>query len=390
MSIISTKTIKYTDFIPANLKFTKLEENDRSNGQSVGYPRYKQNGIDINLEIQLPWVQLFTYGVPPLNQFYKTDGDRSHLKIPLDLNIPEVAEFAEKLKQIDAIMGSSEMMETLLGKKAKKYKYSPLYREIVISEEDSDDENTKKIKSTKPPRPPYFKLKLKLSYPDKKIESNVFETEEIKETGKKNRTKVDTPTLDDFTQYVRYQSLVRPVMKPFKMWAHPLSKKDPEFGISCRLERIEVDKSSIGGSYKSVHDSDRFIDSDDENDKIPTITKTAITKNDDSSDDEKVKPTNNIEVDTDSDDEQIVKKVTQDTKKIEASDSDSDDEPTIKKVTKNTKVIEVSDSDSDNEQNVKKENSDSDDSDDEVVITKPPLKKKATPSKSSKPTSKKA
>ena len=117
-----SNTVNYIDFNPMDLKFTKLEENERSNGQLIGYPRYNRNGIDIPLEIQLPWIKLFTYGVPQLNQFYKTDNDRSHLRLPLDLNIPEVALFVEKIKQIDSIMSSPEIMEQILGKRAKKYK----------------------------------------------------------------------------------------------------------------------------------------------------------------------------------------------------------------------------------------------------------------------------
>ena len=349
----TSNTINYTDFNPSDLKFTKLEENDRSNGQLVGYPRYSRNGVEIPLEIQLPWIKLFTYGVPQLNQFYKTDNDRSHLRLPLDLNVPEIAEFAEKLKQIDSIMSSPEMMETLLGKKAKKYKYQPLYREGTIQEEDSDEDEGEKKKKPSAPRPPYFKLKLKLSYPDKKVESKVFESEESKDTGKRVRTKVETSTIDEFASFVRYQSSVRPVMKPFKMWAHPLSKKDPEFGIACRLERVEVDKASISGSYKSIYESESFIDSDDE--ELPKISNVKIDQNtksnesDDSSDDEKVtKPTTTketiVEVESDSEDEKVAVSNTQ------------------------TKVAQV----------------DTDSSDEEVVVAKPPPKKESKKSSTSK------
>jgi hypothetical protein len=341
----TSNTINYIDFNPADLKFTKLEENDRSNGQLVGYPRYNKNGVEIPLEIQLPWIKLFTYGVPQLNQFYKTDSDRSHLRLPLDLNIPEVAEFAEKIKQIDFIMGSPEMMETLLGKKGKKYKYQPLYREGTIQEEDSDNEETDKKKKSSAPRPPYFKLKLKLSYPDKKVESKVFESDDSKDTGKRIRTKLDISTIDEFASYVRYQSNVRPVMKPFKLWAHPLSKKDPEFGIACRLERIEVDKASISGSYKSIYDSENFIDSDDE--ELPKINNLKVNKSsDESSDDEKlinpIEKENIVEVDSDSEDEKMIKP--------------------------KSKVVEV----------------ESDNSDEEIVIAKPPLKKEGKKTNTSK------
>lgn len=305
---MSNSTINYTDFNPTYLTFTKLEENDRSNGQLIGYPKYNKNGMEIPLYIQLPWIKLFTYGVPSLGPYYKTDNDRAHIKIPLDVNDPEVLIFIEKLQEIDKIMTTPEMLESILGKKAKKYKYSPLYRKVIITEENSDDEEDNKTKKIDKPRPPYFKLKLKLSYPDKKVESKVFESEESEDTKKRIRTFVETSTIDEFTSYIRWNSRVRPVIKPFKIWAHPLTKKDPEFGISCRLERIEVDKASISGIYKSVYDNDNFIDSDDE--EIPKISNLKIKEvndsEDDSSDDEiEEKITKIVQIDTDSDSDEI-------------------------------------------------------------------------------------
>lgn len=312
--------INYTEFNPSNLKFTKLEENDRSNGQLVGYPRYNKDGLDVPLEIQLPKAK--TSGIPQLNQFYKTDVDRSHIKIYLDPSNPEVLEFANKIKEIDSIMSSPEMMETLLGKKAKKYKYSPLYREYTTPEEDSEEEGTDK-KKKKYDNPPYIKLKLKLSYPDKNIESKVFLLEKSKDN-KKIRTKIDASTIDEFASYIRYNSTVRAVMKPFKMWAHPQSKKDPEYGISCRLERIEIDKESIN-SYKSVYDSDRFIDSDEE-DELPQINNLKVVNNssDDSSDDDKIILKSNIKESIDDNVLNMTK-----TKEIVHIDSDDSDEEVI-------------------------------------------------------------
>lgn len=359
----TNNTTNYTDFNPSDLKFTKLEENERSNGQLVGFPRYTKNGVDIPLDIQLPWIKLFTYGVPQLNQFYKTDNDRSHIRIPLDLSIPEIEEFANKLKEIDAIMSSPEMMETLLGKKAKKYKYQSIYREGQVIEIDSDDDTSSKKKSTAP-RPPYFKLKLKLSYPDKRVESKVFESDESPDTKKRTRTKVDVSTIDEFASFVRYQSKIRCVAKPFKIWAHPLSKKDPEFGIAFRLERVEVEKSSISGSYKSVYESENFIDSDEE--ELPKISNLNLK----SSTKESTKETSKAPV------------------KEESSDESSEDEKIIKKAP----IKEVDSSDSE-EEVVKPSSSskgkiaevDSDSSDEEVVVAKPPAKgKKAAPAPKTK------
>lgn len=345
----SSNTINYVDFEPSNLTFTKLEPNERTNGQLIGYPRYTKNGIEIPLEIQLPWITISTYGVPKEGKHYPTDDKRSFLKLPLDLTIPEVAAFAEKLKQLDSIYGSPEMMTTLLGKKAKKYKYIPLYREAKIKDDESDDEEDDKQdnndKKNSEPKLPYFNIKLKLSYPDKKVESKVFESDESKETGKRDRKKVDVSTVDEFASYIRWKSDVRGVVKPFKIWAHPLSSnKDPkEFGISCRLERVEVEKASITGTYKSIYDSEKFIDSDDE--KLPKINSLKVGKNgkasndssddssNESSDDEKVtKP--NVDVAYDSEDENVEENAKL---LVEIPSDDSDEEVVVAKPTKGKK-----------------------------------------------------
>ena len=48
-------TLVYTDVEASRLSFTKLEENDRSKGQKIAYPRYDHPrlGADKDLIIQL-------------------------------------------------------------------------------------------------------------------------------------------------------------------------------------------------------------------------------------------------------------------------------------------------------------------------------------------------
>ena len=361
-----TNTIKYSEFNPANLKFTKLEE--KNNGQLMAYPRYNKNNMEISeIDIQLPWINIYAYGIPQLGKYYKSDDDRAHLRLPLDLNNPEICDLVEKLKGLDKIYSSQEMMENILGKKAKKYKYQSIYREAVVVENDSDDEdqNTKKKSG---PKPSYIKLKLKLSYPDKKIESKVFESELDPKTNKYTRTQITTNTIDEFANYARYLSTVRCVIRPFKMWAQDASKKDPEFGISLRIERLEVDKSSINGIYKSVYASDTFID-DDEEDILPknilqfeqiienkklknedTIVEIDSDDSDDSDDDSDNDEDNNENNNENNDEDNDIKIINNDIKSIivdedsdEDSDDDSDDENNNKKKIKlkeNKKVLD--------------------------------------------------
>lgn len=222
-------TVDYSKFDVKHLTFTKLEENSRSKGQMIAYPRYDptNSGKEGPLFLQSPWIKLYTYGVPRLGEFYKTDADRSHLRVPFDMSVPEVAEFAAKMKSIDEYLGSAECMETMLGKKAKKYKYNPIYREGQDqANDDSDDDEKDKKKSDAPPRPPYMKIKLDTTWPDNNVKTQVFNSILNKDTGKRTRTKVENiNTVDDFANAVRFLSNVRLMFRPVKYWAHGTSKK---------------------------------------------------------------------------------------------------------------------------------------------------------------------
>jgi hypothetical protein len=313
--------INYTDIIPENVNFTKLEENERSNGQLIGYPRYLHNGTEGKMLIQLPWTKLTTYGVPQLNQYYKTDAERAHVRIPIDLSNPEHVEFADKIKAIDSHMASEETKDKLLGKKGKKYKYQPMYREALVSnddDDDDDDEDVKKPKKQTSPRPPYIKLKILIDYNSKEVKTDVWQSE-MNSENKRERSKLDNiKSIDDFAAVVKYQSSIRCVAEAFKCWAHPLTKKDPEYGIALRIKRVEVEKSTMGGKYPMFESSDNFIDSDTEA-EIPVIKAESSTKaerkvldEDSDNSDNEIAPEETrqaiVDVDSDDSDEEVIVK----------------------------------------------------------------------------------
>jgi len=333
----SDTTVDYTKFEVTKFEAPKPEENDRSMGQLVSYPSY--NGG--SLYLQLPWVKLYTYGIPRLGEFYKTDDDRSHLRIPLDLSIPEIADFVNKIKAIDAKFSSEEYKDKLFGKKAKKYTYSPIYREGQPQEEDSDDDDdTKKSKAKAAPRPPYLKVKFDLTWPDKKVKTTIFESNLNTSTNKRDRKKLDVSTIDEAANALRYMSTVRPIAWCVKLWAHNDKKKDPQYGLTFKLIKIEVEPAPKMGNYvssKDIQESSAFVDSDDE-DNVFNITKgvkpvapvaattSAVALLDEESDDEPVVQKKTVQVDSDSesDDEPVV--IQKKTVQVD-SDSESDDEP---------------------------------------------------------------
>ena len=83
--------------------------------------------------LQLPWIKLDAYGIPR-EEYYKSAYERAFVKTPIrtEEEEAEVAVFAEKLKEIDELYGSDDMKKKLFGKKAKKYKYTPVLRFLKL------------------------------------------------------------------------------------------------------------------------------------------------------------------------------------------------------------------------------------------------------------------
>ncbi len=140
-------TTNFSDVDVSRLNFTDLEENQRSKGQKIAYPRYDhpQTGADSPLFIQFPWIALDSYGIPKLGEFYTDDTQRSFVKIPLDQSNSEIQQFSNMLKEIDAKLGSDEFKEKMFGAKASKYEYQPIFREPQEEDDSVKKDPARKI-----------------------------------------------------------------------------------------------------------------------------------------------------------------------------------------------------------------------------------------------------
>jgi hypothetical protein len=293
-------TVNYVDVDVARISATELQENDRSKGQRIAYPRYHHSILGENqaLMMQFPWIRLETYGVPRAGEYFKTDADRSFVKVPLNTSVPEVASLVDKLKEIDAYLASEDFASKLLGKKWNKYTYQPIYREANVHQGDDSDEETTAAKKQSDPKLPYLKLKIDTEYGTNAIKTQLFRSETV--DGKRVRTEVkEIECLDDFIKLVSYQSNFRPITRLVKFWAQPLTKKDPTWGATLKIVKAEVEPSAKGnGLYKQYMNADAFLDSDEEvkvpvqsqshQDKkaVPVSKKTVEVESDDQSDEE--------------------------------------------------------------------------------------------------------
>jgi len=383
-NLVKDFTVKYTDVEASRISSTELQENERSKGQKLAYPKYNHPkfGIDQPLIFQFPWVRLETYGVPRAGEYFKNDSDRTFVKLPLNNSILEIEELTKKCKEIDKYFSSEEFASKLLGKKWNKYTYQPIIRESISYDNDDDDdnENSKKklSKQSTLPKYPYLKLKIDTDYTSGEIKTKLYRSEMI--DNKRTRIEIqDIKTIDDFARVVCYQSNFRPIIRLVKFWAQPLTKKDPAWGATFKIIKGEVEPPTKGNSlYKDYMNSDAFLDSDEETNNLPNIsvsTKKVKQVESDESDEKPKFPKKVAQVESDDDSEEekpkIVKKVAQ----VESDDSEEEKPKIVKKV---AQVESDDDSEEEKPKIVKKVTqveSDDDTEESEEEKPPPPIKK---------------
>jgi hypothetical protein len=312
-------TTFYSDVIPGNLSATELIETKDSKGQKIAFVRYDdaKRGADAPLFIQWPKIYISQGGVPKRDaKYYTEDHMRGFANVPLDETIPESASLMNSIAAWDEHFGSELFKQKLLGPKFAKYKYKTLIS-YPIEDEDADPKKIKRI--------PSIKVRLDLSYPDNNIKTVVYNAT-TDEDGKVIRTKVDNiNSIDDFSRHFRWKSNARMIIRFAKIWAHPPTKKDPEYGVILKMVKVEVEApTEAKSSVKAYLENDTFLDSDEE---ITTPKKQVAPA-------APIKAKQPVAQVDSSDDDEEVKTVTSTTKSktivmvdSDSSDQESDDEP---------------------------------------------------------------
>ena len=246
-------TILHSKFDPKNVFFTALEENSRVTSQKIAYVRYKTGSSDVMLQIQTPKINLFTYGIPMLGQYYPDDKSRSFIKLPLDETVDELKNFCDKLVELDTIMQSQEMKRKIFGsdKIAETYNYQPIVRE---PENDMEEDGATF-------KPKYMKLKIDTDYNTGDVKTRIMVKEE---TGRKKLD--DIKTITDLTKYVRYKSNIRMVVTINKLYATRAKVGDKKkYGLTFKILQIECEAPV---NKAAQYDMDAFVD--DEDDELKT------------------------------------------------------------------------------------------------------------------------
>lgn len=237
--------LKFSDYEVNELDFENITATSKKKtSQVIWFPLYKGKRSPM---IQLPSIELTSYGIPSRCDFYKDDYQRQFIKLPLDVTKPETASFVSWLQDLDNKLNKKEVKEKIFGKKNPKCSYQTVLR-IPMTEDGKP----------KPDKLPYIKVKLMTKYPTYDITTSV-----VVKKGDEKILIDDVKTVNDMVEIVKYKSKVKCLLIPSKLWIIPPSGGDAVFGLSFKLSKILVEHPPEKVITKESLIAD-FLDSDKE------------------------------------------------------------------------------------------------------------------------------
>ena len=261
--------IKIQDFSEKNVIITELKD-QKDSKQSNAYINYIN--LYEQLEVQTPWVELLTGGIPRLDDYHPNDKSRCVIKVPFNNLTTDDTMFYDKMKEFDNKLASEEVKQKLFGKKAAKYKYSP-----SIYTPPTDDEDSSKPKNKTPTMKVRISINLEKDTQEvSQINTLIFNTY-VDENGVKKRDKLEVATIDDVSNIVRFKSTIRLLLQPIKLWAgkSPAAGADKiTYGVIWQTNGVEVERANSTTNASSNAD---FLDSDEEDVVIKKTTTNAST-----------------------------------------------------------------------------------------------------------------
>jgi hypothetical protein len=208
-------TIKIADLDLNMLNFSEVKL-----GKATPFikPIYGVNDLPY---LQLPWLNLSTFGVPPKSEYTKEDKQRMFIKVPIE----EDSDLYQQLLRIDD--------------KMKHHIITTSNANLVNASYDN------LVKYSEKYGKPYIKVKLDTSYPDNQILTEVWHSGD----GIKAQCQFDN--IDDFALCVPFKSDIRMIVKVVKLWV-----VNKTYGLTIQLKKLEV-KPLVQSSYQID-----FIDDD--------------------------------------------------------------------------------------------------------------------------------
>jgi hypothetical protein len=354
--------IKAKDLDLSQLSFTKLEPNENCYGQLTALPRYSE--AETPLIIQTHKIPMDFYGVPRLDKFHEDDSKRDYCQIPLNPVNKDCAKLLETMKSIDDWASTPEFRKTV--GLSEDYSYSCIVKTPDVKPGEKTATGKPKIDI------PSFKAKFSIDWETKQIDTG-FMREEVIDGEKKIVNIKSTQTPDDVTKNaLPYKSKAVFILQLIKLWAKPPAKSEKQkksmvldYGLQWRIIKSKVESPAKGNStLKEIKNSDKFLDSDEEESSQPTKqeasqptkqeSKSKVVEKEESDEEEEEKPAKIIKVATKSS-KQIVQ--------IESDDDSDDDSEEEEKPVAKGKVAAT--------KKGKAKESDDDDSEEEKPKAKP-------------------
>jgi hypothetical protein len=345
------KPVMYNKFQGKNLSFTELEKkSERNASQWICFPRYKySSSLETNFVFQTPEMEVTQYGVPRIGEYYKSDEQRSFLKLALDPNQPSCVELGNMLKDLDTAILKHKT--SVLKKYAKIYKYQPIFREPQVDDtaeisddEDEDEEKEETKKTEQRERFNYFKVKMDTKFPERdQIRTLVFR-KTVDKAGKTTREKLDdVATMSDLEKYVRLGSKVRLVLMANKLWAskNKDSAGNRKFGVTLKVLQMEVECRESQDSVRKEFENDYNFNDDDllANEEEETNDAAAAESNDELDEEaDEAEEDDELDDEADEEDEEDEEDDEDDEDDDEEEEEDEEPEPPVKKTSKKVKT----------------------------------------------------
>jgi hypothetical protein len=166
-----------------------------------------KSGSDDCPLLQLPWIEMTSYGIPKKSKYFPCDKDRMFIQIPVE------GELLQKFKELDEHLAS-------LSSSLNNASYSPLVKEGYRGE--------------------YIKVKLSTDHETGEIVTPITICEET----------ICPEILPEFEKYFQHNCKIKAILKISNVWR--LNKK---YGITLKLYRVMVEEPKP----KSINTVD-FID----------------------------------------------------------------------------------------------------------------------------------
>ena len=307
---MSNSLIKYSQFDINKFKVEELADNERVQAQKIAYIKYNYGTTEKpdwkNLKMQLAKIKHEHGGIPREGPYYPDAQSRAHFKFSFchdrkqypDVNYDAIEECYNVLKTIDEYCGSEEFKKQLFGKNASQYAYQPIIRE---SEPEEDDDS----KEEKAYRPPFTKIKLDLEYNPNKDNTTSKPTFKIFELIDGKRKEAILESFDDVVRLVRFKSNVRFIIIFSKCYAMKTKSGTEKKKYGIILKASSIESETTNAANVSVNE-DQFLDSDEEDNSKPTITRNNKSLDDEDDDDEEqviAEQVSNLDVKDDDDEE---------------------------------------------------------------------------------------